>query len=441
MAEVQKKGRSGGYKPAMNLPVRIKDVHIVAENGKMTRGKDWIEAYLLAPAFGKEARDVVKIRLVDRGVPADPEKAPLEFFDLQMGKKVKGRYKVGEFAALVIEDARETTDGFIECKWVRVAEYSYDEHPTNKDLKDLLHVGMVSVGFLNIPEAGSDRFPSQNRSAHLTHEAQIISGAGDEAIENFRQLAINALRERLDEGSARPSALFRVVNNNGIGTEQAIDAVKSVQLRTRWDKEAGAFYPAEKTVDDFLADPENAIFVNWIRHADAIANSGGTIEIWPVFEYQSGKMAVDNEVKDKNAGKHHTAEDFTAPSILMDGSAETSDRGYRRNQYGLVAEGMHKLVLLDGKKEWTADQTVTLERFPSKLYLAEQLPTHNLPEATNKYLIDLATKRVDDKKALRAAAKNNAAPAAAAEEQQNEQGQDFGQEQAPDPTAGGFRMR
>jgi hypothetical protein len=449
MSEVQKKGASRGsrFKPALNLPVRIDKVHLADPNGKVaTRGKDYIEAYLSTPAFGKDVINTVKVVLRDRGEPKDSERLPLEFFDLQMGKKVKGRYKVGQWPTIILEDARDIGNNTIECGWINVAEYSYDENPSQKELKELLQIGWVSVGYLNIPE-DSSRFPSQYRTEHRVHEAEVISGLGDQAIENFRQLAINALSQPLDKGAGGPGFMIRLVNNNAFETgEGLLDAVKTEYVRSRWDKDAGTFEPAERTVDEFLANEDNASFVNWIANADHIAGSNGTLEIWPVNSYQVGKFATENEVKAKNAGRRHTAEDFAAPHVLLDGSLDLYDNGNRRTQWGLITEGMHKLVILDGKADWVVDKTFTLERFPSKLYAVEELPSKNLPETSIAYLTGLAAQRVEEKKLVREA--KNGGPAAG-QAAQMERPQDFGDEQQPDPTAGtkpapsgpGFRPR
>lgn len=441
MADMPGKGRgNGGFKPAMNLPLRIDKVH--ADKAAKNPAKDYIEAFLLVDAFGKKANDIIQIKLKARQAPSDPEKLPLEVWDLQLGKKVKGRYQVGEYAAIVAENATLLTDGTFECGWIKVMEYAYADKPGEKAVKDALVIGPISVGYLNEPREGRN-FHSQDRFVQMTDESVVVAGMGEAALASFRAQAIELMRDRSATAGGRPLLNVRLINNTALGTP---DAVKVATIWTPWDSANGCLASPEVAVDTWMADERNGFWMRFIANADAIAASNGLLEMWPAASYQNGKMVTDNEVKAKNSGRHLTHETFSAPAVDVSGAPvhkinNDGTEGWRRNAYQLYAEGMHQVMLLDNRNEWSANQTYTLERFPSKLFALEELSTPNVSEAALALFASNAEKRVADK---REALKNAKAP----ENQQSQsqdpaqsQGQDFGGDPAPDPTGGGFRPR
>ncbi|MBY3151259.1 hypothetical protein HFO56_02520 [Rhizobium laguerreae] len=428
MEDLKKRtGRGGGFTASHNLPFRIHEINL-ANPKAATRGVDTVDGYLLKPAFGKEAGGLVTIKIKDRGAPTDPDKTPMEVFDLQIGRKKGSGGKMGQHAAVIAEDARVLQDGTIECNWVKVVEHEFKEAPE----AEWLHTGFISVGYLNAP---TDKgFIRQDRFVHFVEEARTISGAGDEAVAGFRDLVSKFLTERTSQAGGRPSAVIRLVNQNNAG--QA-GSVATATIWLGWDKEKSAFLTPEESVDRWLASEEAEKWLNFVRHADQIAASNGVLEVWPVWSFTTAKKTAERETKLKNAGKMHLQEQFTAPMINEAGEPVLNDNGKRRNHFGLIADGMHQVVQMQGGVDWFANQTWTFDRFPTKLFSIDDLPTANLSPEVVKVFEANGAKRVEDKRLARNV-ENDAAPE---QQQEQEQGQDFGSDNTPDPAGGQFRPR
>lgn len=428
MEDLKKRtGRGGNSQVSINLPFRIKAVN-VANPKEATRGVDTVEGYLIRPAFGKEVNDVVVIRIKDRGEVADPDKKPMEVFDLQVGRKKGAGAKMGNHAAVVAEDARVQADGTIECNWVKVVEHEYKETPD----AEWLHNGFVSVGYLQPIRNG---FIRQDRAVHFNDQAIAITGEGDEAIANFRDTLARLLAERTEAAGGRPSAVIRLVNQNNAGKA---GSVASTQVWLGWDKDNERHLAPEVAVDRWMASEDAAKWLNFVANADRIAGSNGVLEVWPVWSFTTAKKTAERETKAKEAGRLHLQEQFTAPMIDEAGNPVMNDNGKRRNHYGLIAEGMHQVVTMQGGTDWFANQTWTFERFPTKLYSVDDLPTPNVSPEIIKIFEANATKRVEEKRLAR-----NVENDGPEQQQEQEQGQDFGSDnnQAPDPAGGQFRPR
>jgi ribosomal protein L19E len=424
-------GRGGGnFKPSFNVPVRIHQVHVSNEKGA-TRGVDFLEGSLMAPAFGLEADAVVKVRIKDRGVPRDKERTPMEIYDLQPGKKKGTGARMGTHGAIVAENAQLLEDGTIECGWVKVVEHEYKEKPAG----EWMHVGHVSVGFLRINEKDPTSPARQDRFIHFPTAARVISGQGEEALASFKDTVVGLLADRAEQAGGRPTVVVRLVNQRAIGTA---GSVATATIWLGWDRDNKVSISPEATVDTWLANPDNAKWLNFIQNADNIAASDGVLEVWPSWHFNTGLKTAEREVKNKDAGKVHTAEQYAAPMINDAGEPLFTENGKRRTHYGLIAEGMHMVVVPENFTDWIANQTWTLESFPQKLFSIDDLPTDNLKPEVKKVFEDNAVKRVTDKRAARNATRDNEA----SQEQEQEQGQDFGSEgAAPDPAAGQFRPR
>ncbi|MCS4089488.1 hypothetical protein [Rhizobium sp. BK176] len=420
---------SGGGKVSLNLPFRIKAINL--QNPKeATRGVDTVEGYLIRPAFGKAQNDVVTIRIKDRGEPKDADKKPMEVFDLQVGRKKGAGAKMGEHAAVIAEDAQLQADGTIECNWVKVVEHEFKDTPD----AEWLHSGFVSVGYL---QPIKNNFIRQDRTVHFNEAAIAITGEGETAIANFRDTLARLLAERTSEAGGRPAAIIRLVNQNNAGKA---GSVASTQVWLGWDKDAEAHVAPEVAVDRWMESEEAAKWLNFVANADRIANSNGVLEVWPVWSFTTAKKTAERETRQKEAGKLHLQEQFTAPMIDEAGEPVLNDNGNRRNHYGLIAEGMHQVVTMQGGTDWFANQTWTFDRYPTKLYSVDDLPTPNVSPEVIKIFEANATKRVEEKRLARNV--ENDGP-----EQQQQQGQDFGSDddnnnnQAPDPAGGQFRPR
>ena len=437
-------GSGGGFKPSYNLPLRLEAVHLANEKAA-TPSKDTLTGYIMFdPAdpitvpWGLDHQKPVTVRLRERPAPSDAAKVPLEVFDLVPGKKVKGRYKVHQYAAIVAEDAKLLSDGTIECGWIKVMEYEHKEVPEGM----WLHIGHVSVGYLNIPEESTGRYPNQERFVHFPEHSRPMTGMGQEALDNFKSQVSSLLADRSAAAGGRPTAIVRLINFSNVGQP---DSSMSAIIKLAYDN--GTPLSPEETVERWMAHEDNAQWVGFIQAADAIASSNGLLEVWPAWAFRAGKMATDNEVKKKTEGKFHTAEDFSAPMIDAGGNPMFRDNGRRMRNYGLIAEGMHQVMQMepreDGTREWVANQTYTLDRFPAKLYSLDDLPTPLITEDCRKQFEANAVKRVEEKRAERNARKagNDASnDAGRAADNASDQGQDFG-DGAPDPAAGQFRPR
>jgi alpha-D-ribose 1-methylphosphonate 5-triphosphate synthase subunit PhnH len=428
MSDLKKRtgGSRGNNAVAFNLPFRISQVH-VANTKAATRGVDTVEGFLIKEAFGLAIGDLVTIRIKDRGIPADPDKTPMEVFDLQIGRKKGSGGKMGTHAAVVAEDARMVEGNVIECNWVKVVEHEFKETPDD----EWLHSGFVSVGYLNAPTDSG--FIRQDRFVHFPEYAKVIEGQGEEALASFKATVSALLAERNADAGGRPSVVLRLVNQAQVSQP---GSVATATIWLGWDKDAGTFLSPEESVDRWLSNPENANWLNFVQHAEQIGASNGVLEVWPVWSFTTAKNTAERETKLKKAGKMHLQEQFTAPMINEAGDPVTNDNGGRRNHYGLITQGMHQVVKMQGGTDWFANMSWTLDRFPTKLYSIDDLPTANLsPEVTAVFEAQ-GTKRVEDKKAARNQSReNDAAP-------EQEQGQEFGSEAAPDPAGGqAFRPR
>jgi hypothetical protein len=422
------RGNSGGGQVSHNLPFRIKAINL-ANPKAATRGVDTVEGYLTRPAFGKAVNDVVVIKIKDRGEPSDPDRKPMEVFDLQVGRKKGAGAKMGEHATVIAEDARLQDDGTILCNWVKVVEHEYKEVPDS----EWLHSGYVSVGYLNPIK---NNFIRQDRSVHFADQAIAITGTGDDAIANFRDTLARLLAERTSEAGGRPAAVIRLVNQNAAG--QA-NSVRTAMIWLPWDKEANAHLSPEAAADRWLSSEDAGPWVRFIANADNIAGSNGVLEVWPVWSFTTALKTAERETKLKENGKLHLQEQFTAPMIDEAGQPVLNDNGKRRNQYGLIAEGMHQVVTMQGGTDWFANQTWTFDRYPTKLFSIDDLPTPNLSPEVVKVFEANAAKRVEDKRIARNV--DNDGPE---QKQDNDQGQGFGSDdnnQAPDPAGGQFRPR
>jgi hypothetical protein len=431
MQDLKKRtGRGGGsFQASHNLPFRIKAINL-ANPKAATRGVDTVEGYLIRPAFGKAVNDVVVIKIKDRGEPTDPDKKPMEVFDLQVGRKKGSGGKMGEHATVIAEDARIQADGTIECNWVRVVEHEYKEAPD----AEWLHSGFVSVGYL---QPIKNNFIRQDRTVHFNDQSIAITGDGDEAIANFRDTLARLLAERTPEAGGRPAAVIRLVNQGKAG--QA-GSVASTMIWLGWDKEANAHLAPEVAVDRWMASDDAAKWLNFVANADKIANSNGVLEVWPVWSFTTAKKTAERETKVKESGRLHLQEQFTAPMIDEAGQPVLNDNGKRRNHYGLIAEGMHQVVTMQGGTDWFANQTWTFDRFPTKLFSVDDLPTPNVSPEVIKIFEANATKRVEEKRLARNV--DNDGPEQQ-QQQDQDQGQDFGSDNnnAPDPAGGQFRLR
>lgn len=428
MGDLKKRtGRSGGSF-SFNLPFRINQVN-VANDKAATPSVDTVEGYLMAPAFGLNTNDLVTFKIKDRAPPKDPKKVPMEIWDLQIGKKKGSGGRMGQHAAVVAEDARMLSDGTVECGWIRVAEHAYNEKPE----KEFLHIGPISVGYLNVGEKPGD-FTRQDRYVHFPQESRLVSGDGDAAIASFKEVVSSLLADRTEQAGGRPTVVVRLVNQKKVGE---VGSVATASVRLGWDKQNGTFMTPEETVDRWLADEENAKWVNFIGNADKIAKSEGVLEVWPAWLFQSGKMLSDREVEMKTKGYMHTSEQFSAPMIDEAGEPILNDNGNRRTHYGLIADGLHQVVQLENRTDWIANSSWTFERYPSKLYSIDDLPTKHLAAETVKAFEAVAVKRTEEKKNDRTARREPAA----GQSQDQDQGQDFGSDAAPDATGGQFRPR
>lgn len=427
----KKKGGSRGNNNAVsfNLPFRISQVH-VANPKAATRGVDTVEGFLINEAFGLEKDALVTIRIKDRGVPADPDKTPMEVFDLQIGRRKGSGGKMGTHAAVVAEDARMLDGNIIECNWVKVVEHEYKEKPE----EEWLHTGFVSVGYLS-PADEKTGFIRQDRFVHFPEYARVIEGQGEEALASFKATVAALLAERNADAGGRPSVVLRLVNQAAVGQP---GSVATATIWLGWDRDAGAHISPEESVDRWLANPDNANWLNFVQHADQIAGSNGVLEVWPVWSFTTAKNTAERETKNKKAGKMHMQDQFTAPMINEAGAPVLTDSGNRRNHYGLITQGLHQVVRFQGGTDWFANMSWTLERFPTKLYSIDDLPTANLSPEVVAAFEGQGAKRVEEKRNARNATKeNDAAP-----EQSQEQGQDFGgNDAAPDPAGGQFRPR
>jgi hypothetical protein len=421
-------GRGGGnFKQTFNVPIRIHTVHVTNDK-KATRGVDSLEGSLLAPAFGLAVDAIVKLRIRDRGEPRDKDRTPMEIFDLQPGKKKGTGGRMGQNGAIIAENAQILEDGTIECGWVKVVEHEYSEQPG----KEWLHLGHVSVGFLRINEK-DETTARQDRFIHYPEHASVISGQGEEAIASFKEKVTGLLADRSAQAGGRPTVVIRLVNQKAIGTA---GSVATASIWRGFDRDNNVPLSPEETVDNWLANPENAKWLNFIQNADQIASAEGVLEVWPSWHFNTGLKTAEREVKNKSSGKVHTAEQYAAPMIDDAGEPLFQENGKRRTHFGLIAEGMHMVVVPEGFTDWIANQTWSLESFPQKLYSIDDLPTANLSPDVKKVFDDNATKRVTEKRAARSANRDNEAT------QESAQGQEFGNEGAPDPAAGqGFRPR
>ncbi|MDW9479050.1 hypothetical protein GOB57_10280 [Sinorhizobium meliloti] len=430
MGDLKRKGGSRSNNAvSFNLPFRISQVN-VANSKAPTRGVDTVEGFLINDAFGLKAGELVTIRIKDRGQPADPDKTPMEVFDLQIGRRKGSGGKMGQHAAVVAEDARMLDGNVIECNWVKVVEHEYKEKPE----EEWLHAGHVSVGYLNPPADNGNGFIRQDRSVHFPEFAKVIEGQGEEALASFKATVASLLAERNADAGGRPSAVLRLVNQSAVGQP---GSVATATIWLAWDKEAGAFISPEESVDRWLANPDNANWLNYIQHAEQIASSNGVLEVWPVWSFTTAKNTAERETKLKKAGKMHQQEHFTAPMIDETGAPMVNDNGTRRNHYGLITQGMHQVVRFQGGTDWFANMSWTFERYPTKLYSMEDLPTANLSPEVAAAFEAQGAKRVEDKRNARNATRENEA----SQEQEQEQGQDFGSDAAPDPAGGQFRPR
>lgn len=433
----RKSGGKGTFIPNLNVPVRVTQV-VVADDKKKTPTEDKIIGVLMAPAFGKKAGEEVVVKLKDRGPAADPDKIPTEIWDIQPGKKVKGRYTVGKNPAVIAENARPLDDNTIECGWIRVAEYEFNAKPAEKAVKDSLQYGMVTVGYLDERQNGIAR---QLRHLHFNDFAQVLTGRGEEAIANFKAMVVSMMENHADVAGGRTNVHIRMINNNDLTNPQSY---KYATIYQGWNTDEQRPATGAESIERWLADQANVGWLeNIIAYADDVAESNGTLEIWPCWTYEAGKMAVDREVKAKSLGRATVNSEYTAPDVDLTGEPviefnNDGSKSWHRNAYTLVTEGMHKLVLLDGRSEWIADTTMTLERYPNSFFKPEQLVTPNLTKAARDLFVGLAAKRGQFKReAFRASKEQKAAPANDA----SEAGQDFGGEAAPDPTAGAFKPR
>jgi hypothetical protein len=428
MEDLKKRtGRGGNTQVSNNLPFRIKAVNL-ANPKEATRGVDTVEGYLIRPAFGKDANEIVTIRIKDRGEPTDPDRKPMEVFDLQVGRKKGAGAKMGNHAAVIAEDARLQADGTIECNWVKVVEHEYKETPD----AEWLHSGFVSVGYL---QPIKNNFIRQDRTVHFNDQAIAITGEGDEAIATFRDTLARLLSERTAEAGGRPAAVIRLVNQGKAG--QA-GSVASTMIWLGWDKDNERHLAPEVAVDRWMASEDAAKWLNFVANADKIAASNGVLEVWPVWSFTTAKKTAERETKLKEAGRLHLQEQFTAPMIDESGQPVLNDNGKRRNHYGLIAEGMHQVVTMQGGTDWFANQTWTFDRYPTKLFSIDDLPTPNVSPEIIKIFEANATKRVEEKKLARNLDNDGPEP-----QQEQEQGQDFGSDNnnAPDPAGGQFRPR
>jgi hypothetical protein len=101
---------------------------------------------------------------------------------------------------------------------------------------------------------------------------------------------------------------------------------------------------------------------------------------------------------------------------------------------------MHQVVTMQGGTDWFANQTWTFDRFPTKLFSIDDLPTPNVSPEVIKIFEANATKRVEEKRLARNV--DNDGPEQQ-QQQDQDQGQDFGSDDnnAPDPAGGQFRPR
>lgn len=418
----------GNATQSMNLLFRVKEVSAVSAN-EPTPLKDTAVVVLLVDAFGKKADSEVTIRMRDRGQPKDPKKTPMEIWNLQPGKRYKkgSGEPCGEWPAVVGEDAKVLTDGTIELGWIKVIQHEYVENPTS----EAVMIGLISTQQLEVPgDRNNVKFPRQNRDYHMPDQAVMLGAVNDnDAITAFRAQAISFLTPHPDKGGGKPRAIVRLVNTAAIGQEGYLG---SATIAERWVE--GTKQTPEQSVDMWLSDEANAGWLNYISLADQVVASGGIIEMWPAWRYDAGKQLTDNEVETKGKGRFTTDEAFSAPKLLDDGSLDGTKR-----QWGLVAEGVHQLVLLPTPKgdEWKVNVSYTSEKFPSKLFAYDELVTANCTEEMAKHFTDRATQRVAERVAAIRASKGNTAQAPA---RGQAPAQDFGGEGAPDPTAG-FRPR
>jgi hypothetical protein len=434
MDELSKRTGRGqsNSKPPLNLLFRMNGQINLENPKKATRGKDSLEGVPLVAAWGLPTNEPLTIRIKDRGEPTAKDKIPMEVFDLQLGRKKGSGGVMGQFAAIVAEDARLLADGkTVECNWVKVVEHEYKEVPQGEHV----HSGMVSVGYLNAPSENG--FIRQDRFVHFSEFASVIAGQGDEAVTAFRERVSSLLAERTAEAGGRPSAIIRLVNQSKAGEP---GSVATTQIWLAWDKDSGAFLSPEVSVDRWLSNPDNAKWLSFVQHADQIAASNGVLEVWPVWSFTTAKKTAEREIGLKDAGKLHAQEQFSAPMIDEGGNPVLNDNNKRRTHYGLIAEGTHQVVQMQGGTDWLANQTWTHERFASKLYSLEDLPTANISPEVKAIFEANAVKRVEEKKLLLPRAPSARAKEEA-KEPASEQGSDFG-DNTPDPTGGqSFRPR
>lgn len=448
MDEKQKSGgfsRKSGAARVANLPLRKKEVH-VSNPKKATTETDYFVGEVLAPVLGLEAGSEVRVKIdATRPKPADPDKTPMEVFDIQDGRKKGNGHPVQADAIIVAENAKVLEDGTIECRWIRVAEHEYKEKPAMEKVQ----VGVaVAVEYMNVNK--NDFAESyQYRTVHFPeHAYPVHSGEDGTALETFKKFVLNFLTDRSAEAGGRPGVMLRLVNNAAIGEKES--ALHSEMIFSRWDKDASAMESPEATLDRWL-DPEAAAsylpqdasaeartnfknvrarWINWITHADEFAKQGGTIEVWPIWRYSTAKNTAKRDARRKHEGKFHKEQEFTAPRIDLAGNPVYNESGKVSNDYGLVAEGILQVIQYGPDSDWMANDTWTIEAYPSKLFKADEQITENIPQSTKDFFADRAARRVAVKYDLRKE-KN------ADQEQSNDRGKDFGDDDgAPDPAAG-----
>jgi hypothetical protein len=432
MSDLKKNRRSGNgsFPQSINLPLEVVEVH-VSNTKAPTPATDYVKATLMIPAFNLEAGTVVDVRLKQRPPATERDKEPMEVFHLQKGKRKGTGAPAGERPQFIAEDAVMQSDGTIECNWIKIAVHEAAETADG----EWLHVGeMISVGYLENQEGKS---PKQNRDLHWVSSArQIVSQEdGSDAMTFFKDVVTDMLQDRTELASGRPMVTIRLINNNELGQESFVQAAT---ISRRWDNDNKVWKSAEESLAMWLADQDNADWVEFIAAGDELSAANGTLEIWPTWRYRTGIKALERDIKRESEGKTASlpAGHFSAPKLSLTGEIVRDDNGKARSDWGLLAEGSLQAVRPQNFEDFIANATWTRERFPSRLHTTEDVVTPNLPAETAAHFVARGEKRVELKRESR---KEQKAASAPAEDQQ--QGQDF--DGAPDPQAGmgGFRPK
>lgn len=417
------KGGSRSGPSTMNPVIRISNV-VVANTKAATPETDYVEGVLVTPAFGLDVGTDVKVKIAPRKPAADPDKAPMEIWDLQTGRKKGTGGRMGEGGAFVAENATMGTDGMITCRWIKVVEHKQQDDVNFTD--EHVFFGSTSVGYLN-KDNGAPTF--QYRDLHLLDSAAVIKSSDDmSATEVFRQTVAHFLEDMSEtHGGGKPAAMVRMAAHKELDQGHYMAAI----IPLRWNSEAGAPHTPLESVDLWLSEEnrERSIWRGFIENVDTFGDEA-TIEVWPVWRYPTAA----NKLK-KDAGRpFHDAHVHSAPKIDAAGSIVYNDDGSApKNEYGLLSDsGIMQVIQYEdagdgGKRDWFANMSYTLERYPSRLFAASEAITENLPESTRAFFTERAENRVKTKAEYLRGKKNNNS-GAQNDDSPEQQAQDFGDE-------------